>query len=649
VSAAGSRRTLALLGAALAVAAAAHATGAEPPGADDAQRAIHLLDYVAVDYAGAVRDGAVTSETEYAEQLEFAERLHGHFEKLGIAPSDPLARSLAELDTALHARAPADDVARRARALGVALRDRFPVPSVPPRLPSIEAGRKLYTETCAPCHGATGRGDGPAAAGLDPRPADLANPDRMRRLSPFALYGTISLGVEGTAMAPFAPRFDDAERWDLAFYVGSLALDPDQVARGRRLAADAAAHPALAVPDLETLAHRAESEVEEPDAAALLTWLRAHPEELGRSELSLASARSQLDASWAALAAGQRAHAVDLAVSAYLDGFEPVEPALGAVDPAMRSSVEQAFQRYRSALQGDRPAAEIEPLYAGLRQDLARVEERLEGGRLGPTGAFVASLTILAREGLEAVLLVVALATVVARAGRRDALRWIHSGWVAALFAGAATWWAAGRLVEISGASREVVEGLSALGATAILFYVSYWLVSKAEAARWQAFLDGRMKTALSRGSLGMLAMVSFVAVYRECFETVLFYEALASEAGPGGSHAIAAGVGAGAALLGVLALGVFRFGQRLPMRRFFAVSSLFLYALAVVMAGHGVAALQEAGWLPATSLPFVRLEWLGIYPTAEGLGLQGALALAALLALPRRASGSKQEQAAGG
>jgi len=142
--------------------------------------------------------------------------------------------------------------------------------------------------------------------------------------------------------------------------------------------------------------------------------------------------------------------------------------------------------------------------------------------------------------------------------------------------------------------------------------------------------------------------LVSFVAVYRECFETVLFYEALAAEAGPGGGRAIAAGVGAGAILLGLLALVVFRFGQRLPMRRFFAASSLFLYALAMVLAGHGVAALQEAGWLPITPLPFVRIEWLGIYPTAESLVLQGVLALAALLALPRLAGGLRQ-QAAGG
>ncbi len=77
-----------------------------------------------------------------------------------------------------------------------------------------------------------------------------------------------------------------------------------------------------------------------------------------------------------------------------------------------------------------------------------------------------------------------------------------------------------------------------------------------------------------------------------------------------------------------MLALAVFRFGQRLPMRRFFAASSLLLYGLAIVLAGHGIAALQEAGWIPATPVSLFRIEWLGIYPTWQGLALQGALVL---------------------
>jgi high-affinity iron transporter len=255
----------------------------------------------------------------------------------------------------------------------------------------------------------------------------------------------------------------------------------------------------------------------------------------------------------------------------------------------------------------------------------------------------VASFTILAREGLEAVLLVVALAGVVSRAGRRDAVVWIHAGWVAALAAGAATWWAAGRLVDLSGARREVIEGVSALLAAAVLFYVSYWLVSKLEAARWQAFLDGRVRSALSQGRMRMLAALSFVAVYRECFETVLFFQALGAQAGPTGARPILAGAGAGALLLAALAAAVFRFGLRMPLRRFFAASSLLLYGLALVLAGHGIAALQEAAWLPVTPVGSFGVEWLGLYPTLEGLAVQGVLLLAALAAFVKLSGGLRQ------
>ena len=638
-------RAAALLLASLAGIAAAPPSPS--PSQADAQRAIHLLDYLAVDYPGAVRDGRIASQSEYAEQLQLAGELRRELGVLGAGAGDPLAVEGEAFERAMEALAPPGEIAERAHRLAAALRERFHVQSLPPHLPSLEAGRALYARECSGCHGASGRGDGPAAAGLEPHPAVLADRERMRRLSAAALYGTISFGVEGTAMAPFEGRLDPAQRWDLAFYAAAIGVDPEELARGRALADGDAPRPPAAY-DLETLSLRAASELLSADDAALFVWLRAHPEALGRGGLSLALARSRLDASFSAYRDGDAARALDLAVSSYLEGFEPSEPALDAVDPALRRAIEESYLRYRAALQNGRPVAEVEPLAQSLGGDLSRVEDELASGRIGPAAAFVGSLTILAREGLEAVLLVVALVTVVSRAGRRDALRWIHAGWIAALAVGASTWWAAGRLVIVSGASREVVEGVSALLATAILFYVSYWLVSKVEAARWQAFLDGRMKTALSRGSLGMLAMVSFVAVYRECFETVLFYEALAAQAGPGGGRAIAGGIGAGAALLGALSLAIFRFGQRIPMRRFFAVSSLLLYAFAIVLAGHGIAALQEAGWLPMTPLRFVRIEWLGIYPTAQGLALQGALLLAALLALPRLAGGPRGEPARG-
>ena len=628
-------RLLAASIAALAAASlAAPPARADAPG-DAARRAVHLLDYLAVDYPETVSDGAIVNELEYAEQVEFAGQVRERLAALGVAPDDALAADAAALEAAIEARAPGAVVSARARALAAALRARFGVRALPAAPPDPARGAALYTRLCASCHGLAGRGDGPAGAGLDPPPSNLGDPARMGGLSPFALFSTITYGIEGTAMAPFETSLDEAARWDLAFYTASLPASDALRARGAALADAEPARVAARVPSLQALVETAPAELAagDPEGAAIVAHLLATPAALQGDELPLAIALARLDASLAAYRAGERARATDLAVSAYLDGFEHVEPALAAVDDALRTGIEAAFLSYREALRAGRPEAEVAALHAALAADLARAERRLAGGALGPRATFVASLTILAREGLEAVLLVVAIAGVLGRAGRRDALPWVHAGWIAALAAGAATWWAAGRLVEVTGARREVVEGVSALAAAAILFWVSYWLVSKLEAARWQAFVGGRIREAASGGRLFALAAVTFVAVYRECFETVLFYQALAAQAGPNGLRPIAAGIGAGLVLLAVLALAFFRFGARLSLRRFFAASSVLLYALAVVMAGHGIAALQEAAWLPTTLVPGPRVEWLGVYPTLEGLAVQGALLLAAGIA----------------
>lgn len=610
---------------------------------EHARRAIHLLAYIAADYPGAVQDGRVVSDLEYQEQLDFAAAVHEQLGALGVASDDPLLAAIARFDADLRAHAPAAGISAQAHAIAASVRDRFRVRALPPRTPDLARGAALYATACASCHGTTGAGDGPAGRGLDPAPASFHDATRAAVLSPFALFSTITYGITGTGMLGFDATLDETARWDLAYYVGSLGFGADEIARG---AAQLAATPAARVPDLARLSHHSVVELIAADAALepLIAHLRANPAALRSGALPLEIARTRLADSLDAFRRGDAAGAIELATSSYLDGFEHVEPALNAVDHSLRTAIEGEYVRYRAALRSGAAPAEIGAIQRSLAEQLATAETQLAQGGLERAAVFTGALTILAREGLEAVLLVVAILGVLARAGRSDAARFVHAGWIGALVAGAATWWIASRLVAVSGARREVVEGVSALLATAILFYVSYWLLSKTETARWQAFLDDRFRAALSRGSLWMLAGLTFVAVYREILETVLFFQALAAQAGPEGRDALLAGIGAGVALLAVLATSVFRLGQRLPMRRFFAASSVLLYALAVVLAGHGIAALQEAGWIPATPASFFRFEWLGIYPTWQGLALQAALLLAAIAALPLLADGLRKE-----
>jgi high-affinity iron transporter len=217
------------------------------------------------------------------------------------------------------------------------------------------------------------------------------------------------------------------------------------------------------------------------------------------------------------------------------------------------------------------------------------------------------------------------------KSGRREALPYVHAGWIAALVLGGLTWVIASYVVTVSGAGREVTEGVTALLAAAMLLYVGFWMHRHSHAARWKAFLEGRVQAALSGRTLWTLAAISFLAVYREAFETVLFYQALWVEAGPPGHLAVGAGCLAGVVGLVVIAWLILKVGLGLPLGWFFGVGSALMALLAVVLAGKGIAALQHAGKLPVGSLDLPTIPSLGVYPTWQGLVTQLALVVVIL------------------
>jgi high-affinity iron transporter len=162
-----------------------------------------------------------------------------------------------------------------------------------------------------------------------------------------------------------------------------------------------------------------------------------------------------------------------------------------------------------------------------------------------------------------------------------------------------------------------------------VLFSVSYWLISRVEAAKWQLFIREKVNTALEHGGGRALAFVAFLAVYREGAETALFYQALFNE----GSHVvlpISLGIVTGFAGLAVIFTLFYRFGVRIPLRPFFSVTSVLLYYMAFVFTGKGIKELQEGNAIPITTIHgFPTVEALGLYPT-----WQTVLAQMVLLAL---------------
>jgi len=159
---------------------------------------------------------------------------------------------------------------------------------------------------------------------------------------------------------------------------------------------------------------------------------------------------------------------------------------------------------------------------------------------------------------------------------------------------------------------------------------VGLWMHQKSSAGRWQEYLHAKLSAAMSRRSAWGLFALAFIAVYREVFETVLFYSALAAD---GNGGALLGGFLAAIVLLAVIAWALLRSSARMPIGKFFSLTSAFVAVLAVILMGKGVAALQEAGWVGVNPVDFIRVDILGILPTLETLAAQAAILAIVIIA----------------
>jgi high-affinity iron transporter len=612
------------------LAGGAHAQAPDPN--LGARQLWQLIDYVAVDYGGAVEHGAVASQSEYAEMLDFTENATKQVAALPPhAAKADVAAAIADLRGAVQRKADADEVKRLAHRANALLIAAYPIPVAPKALPDLARGASLYAAQCASCHGATGGGDGTLAATLEPKPIAFSDAHRAQSRSLMALYQVVSQGVEGTSMPSFS-SLPEADRWDLAFFIGGLSFDAAARARGEKLwQADGtlrAGFPDLAAvttSTVETLAAKTGLET----ARDITAYIRGKPADAAAHPQSgLTLSRARLADSLAALHAGDRATATKFALSAYLDGFEPIEPMVGARNKSLLAAVESAMLAYRSAVSNGN-LTEAGAKARELTQLFTLVENELGDAKADPMTTFIGALTILLREGVEALLIVIGIIAFLRKAQRKDVLPHVHAGWIGALVAGILTWLAATYLVTISGASREVSEGVGSVFAALVLLSVGLWMHQKSSAGRWQEYLSEKLSAAMTRRTAWSLFALSFIAVYREVFETVLFYSALAAD---GNGGALLAGFVAAVVLLAIIAWVLLRSSARMPIGKFFSFTSGFVAVLAVILMGKGVAALQEAGWIGVTPVGFPRIDILGVLPTVETLGTQ-AIILAILLA----------------
>jgi high-affinity iron transporter len=574
-----------------AVAAAAFATCAiaqESP----AKRLGNIVAVAVEEYGkGVDAYGRLVMPDEYSETVDFLADARATAVHLNGADAPAIRALLDSLSAAVHDTVPPARLAslhqRFAAALGEAAAIDLPVRPI-----DLVDGRAVYAARCASCHGDRGLGDGPAAAGIRPPPPAIGDPSVMRGVSPALFYRVVSAGVSGTAMPAWGETLTAEQRWNVVGYVLSL--------QGvRSVCATCAA-----------------------SASASIGVMAA------------------LDSAVAAARAGRASDARERAVDAYL-AFEPMETAARAKSPGLVSAMERRFADFRAQVKaGDVPnATRTRDRIAATLPAMSGVTERTSG----TWEAFLQSFVIIVREGFEAILVIGAIVAFLVKTGHRDRLRAVWYGAGAGVIASAATAVILKTLLAAVPASQDLIEGVSMLVAMVVLFWVSYWLISKVEAEHWQHFIREKVTAALASGGATALAFVAFLAVYREGAETALFYQALLGDAGrPAG--AIALGIGAGALVLAAVFTAFYRYGVKIPLRPFFTITSGLLYAMAFIFAGRGVAELQEVNVLPISAVRGVpRIEALGIYPTVESLGLQAvlvALLAAALIVTFRRRRG---------
>ena len=452
-------------------------------------------------------------------------------------------------------------------------------------------GHALYLRNCAPCHGTRGAGDGLAAHTLSTPPPATGVKSMTPELTPTLAYNVISVGVRGTAMAAFAPVLTPQQRWNIINYIYSL--------RGEKMVLPAARPDATAIP----------GDTASPVILALL-------------DSALDFART-----------GKTAEAGDRAFDAYI-AFEPLETTARAKKPGLVATMERHFADFKGAVKRDDMAAA-----KSSRDAIADGLPSVIDLTLQPSTrweAFFQSFLIILREGFEAILVIGAVVAFLIKMGHKERLRSIWIGIGLGLVASLATAVVLKTLLAAMPASREIVEATTMLIAVVVLFSVSYWLISKVEAAKWQKFIREKVTSALEQGGGKALALVAFLAVYREGAETALFYQALFNE-GPNVGLPLALGIIVGFAALAVVFTLFYRYGVKIPLRPFFAVTSILLYYMAFVFMGKGIRELQEGNIMRITVIPGApHIDAMGIYPSVETLVAQGILILLLVFATVR-------------
>ncbi|AVR46555.1 iron permease [Christiangramia fulva] len=589
------------------------------------QSVIHLLDYLSKDYPMAVSDGEILDEAEYAEMQEFSAKIYDLAKSLNLSSEsgESILSDLKNLKSLVQYKAPGNKINDLAEKAKWAIIKATGYEVAPLNWPDNANGQSLYLQNCVQCHGPKGAGNGSLANGLKPAPANFLNDSLMADLSPFEAYNTVKLGVEGTAMRAFT-ELTDKEAWDLAFYVKSLRFQKqktDSVSLKKIIDQE---YGNISLKDVATLSdnellNKLGSDIQ---GQKKLKALRIFSPSGKLSQSSLTIARDYLHQALSSYKNGNKNEARQKALAAYLEGIEPVEVRLKANDPEFTSQLEQKMMDVRQAIEQGKNTNEVENKINKALSKIGTAEKMMNDEKLNYWLSFFLAASIMLREGLEAFLIIaLILALIRSTPGAKKALTYIHGGWIIAILMGVAGWFLSDWIIDISGQNREVMEGMISLIAVIVLAFVGFWLHNHSHSKKWKGFIEKKVGAQLKEERMIGLAFFSFMVVFREAFESILFLQAIGLETQTGDQSSIGFGVLAAFVLIALLAFLFLKYSKKIPVRQLFRYSSWVITLLAVILIGKGIHAIQEAGWISITGFSFFpKIEWLGVYPTSETL-----------------------------
>lgn len=605
-----------------------HAANSSSP---NAEVVIHLLDYIARDYSEGVQNGVVVNEQEYQEMLEFSDQAYNLTQEGKFLPDDALSLidDLQRLRSIIKEKKPAEAISKLSREIRNKIIEITGVATAPPIWPNSNNGKILYEKNCASCHGTTGLGDGISADGLDPAPTNFHDKELMLQVSPFQAYNTIKLGVNGTSMRAFTELSED-EMWELAFYIKGLRFEDEEIDTTALRTHFENAFSEIALKDVAT--HSDEDLLEMLDSKTTTPEIHLQALRLLRptgseSINSLSVAIENLNSALKNYSNGNKSLARTNALTAYLEGIEPIEARLKANDPAFTIQMEQQMLNIRQAIEQDKGITHLQQETDKALAMITQADDLMKNNKLNFWLTFILAASIMIREGLEAFLVLAVVLALIRTTGVKKALPWLHGGWITAVILGIAGWFLSDYIIQFGGKNREIMEGLVSLFAVVVLLFVGFWLHNNSHAKKWKEFIENKIGRFLQKDKMFGLAAFSFMVVFREAFEVILFLQAINLESKPENKSAIGLGVLAAVACIAIMVYAYQKYSKRIPVRQLFLYSSWIIMLLAIILMGKGVHSLQESGWISVTGYTWlIRIDWLGLYPTLETILAQLAL-----------------------